>query len=291
MYPEIYDPAPILPTWTIMSRQQTVRMYHSVALLLPEATILVAGGGRPGAYGEDGKVAYKYLAHHQAEIFSPPYLFNADGTPATRPTITSNPPPPSTLTYGKSFNIGIGNFAAAQIQKVVLIRLPSVTHALNFDQRRVVLPYQVLDQQTLSVTAPANGIEAPPGPYMLFVLGPNDVPSVAQIITSLDNAASISFTDDPLIAGVTNIKAQHINELRAAVNAVRAKAGLAQASWTDPSLQGVAVKAVHIMELRQNLNQALQAMGFTPPVYTDSTLSPGVIVKKVHIEELRQALR
>jgi hypothetical protein len=107
----------------------------------------------------------------------------------------------------------------------------------------------------------------------------------------VDLATTIRFTDDPLTAGVTDVKAQHINEVRAAVNAVRLTAGLAQASWTDPSLQGVSVKAAHITELRQTLNQALQALGFSPPTYTDNALSSGVIVKKTHIEEIRQALR
>jgi hypothetical protein len=100
----------------------------------------------------------------------------------------------------------------------------------------------------------------------------------------------MSFTDNPLTVGIT-VKAQHMNELRAAVNAVRVTAGLAQAGWTDASLQGVSVKAVHITELRQNLNQALQAMGFALPLYTDSTLSSGFIVKKAHVEEFRQTLR
>jgi hypothetical protein len=181
MYPEIYDPnpdPPDTPSWSIMARQQTVRMYHSVALLLPDARIMVAGGGRPGALGEPGEL--KYLAHHEVEIFSPPYLFNANGSAATRPLITTTTP--ESITYNQTFNVGVGNFTASEIQKVVLVRLPSVTHALNFDQQRVVLSKQVVDQQTLTLTAPANGTYAAPGPYMLFVIGPNGAPSAANIV-------------------------------------------------------------------------------------------------------------
>ena len=104
-------------------------------------------------------------------------------------------------------------------------------------------------------------------------------------------ATTMSYTDNPLMAGSTVIKAQHINELRVAVNAVRATAGLPQASWTDASLPGVFIKAVHITELRQNLNQALQVMGFAIPLYTDQTLNPGLIVNRVHVEEVRQAVK
>lgn len=179
MHPEIYNP--VTSSWTIMSRQTVIRMYHSVALLLPDARILVAGGGRPGAFGENGFLGFdKSFAHHEAEIFSPPYLFNSNGTLATRPTIINDL---TSIIYGQSFSVQIGNVAASQIGEVVLVRLPSVTHTLNFDQRRVVLPPPtVLNQQTISVAAPTDVNECPPGPYMLFVLGPNRVPSVAKIV-------------------------------------------------------------------------------------------------------------
>ena len=107
--------------------------------------------------------------------------------------------------------------------------------------------------------------------------------------SNADFATAISFTDDPLVAGNTPIKAQHLTEIRQAINAMRATAGLAAASWTDPSLAGVQIKAVHIQELRLSLNQARSALGGAAITYTDSTLSVGsTLVKKVHIEELRQ---
>jgi photosystem II stability/assembly factor-like uncharacterized protein len=109
--------------------------------------------------------------------------------------------------------------------------------------------------------------------------------------SNMDLATTMSFTDNPLMAGATVIKAQHIDELRAAVNAVRAAAGLPLASWTDASLPGVIVKAIHITEPREKLNQALEVMGLAIPLYTDQPLIPGVIVKRVHVEEVRQTVR
>src|SRR5207237_3641318 len=44
------------------------------------------------------------------------------------------------------------------------------------------------------------------------------------------------FTDDTLVAGVTTAKAQHILELRQAIDALRAVAVLTPAPWTDPTL-------------------------------------------------------
>lgn len=118
-----------------------------------------------------------------------------------------------------------------------------------------------------------------------------DAQGNASSFSNIDLATTMSFTDNPLVAGSTVIKAQHINELRVAVNAVRATAELPQASWTDASLPGVFIKAVHITQLRQNLDQALQVIGLATPVYTDQTLSPGLIVKRVHVEEVRQSVK
>lgn len=100
------------------------------------------------------------------------------------------------------------------------------------------------------------------------------------------------FTDNPLVVGVTSIKAQHLSELRQAVDAVRAAAGLGAVAWTDAPLSGIFIKVVHIQELRDNLAPALSALGLTAPTYTDPTLTTGsTFIKKVHIEELRQAVQ
>lgn len=185
MNPEIYNP--VTNSWNIMARQQVIRMYHSVALLLPDARILVAGGGRSGAFGENGILNEDiYLAHREVEIFSPPCLFDSNGSVATRPVITSpnTISTPFSISYGQVFPVGIGGVPASQIAKVVLVRLPSVTHTLNFDQRRVVLPSPVVQgSQTISVTAPPSGNDCPPGPYMMFfVIDTNGVPSEAGMV-------------------------------------------------------------------------------------------------------------
>lgn len=105
-----------------------------------------------------------------------------------------------------------------------------------------------------------------------------------------DVATAITFTDDPLSVGTTIIKAQHVTELRQAVNAVRATANLAAATWTDSSLANVTIKAVHIQELRTNLDQALTMLGLATSAYTDASLA-GVALKKVHVDEIRQRVK
>jgi hypothetical protein len=108
--------------------------------------------------------------------------------------------------------------------------------------------------------------------------------------SGIDVATAITYTDDPLSQNTTTIKAQHVTELRQAVNAVRATANLAAATWTDSSLTNVTIKAVHIQELRTNLDQALTALGLATSSYTDPSLA-GVLIKKLHVDEIRQRVK
>ena len=99
------------------------------------------------------------------------------------------------------------------------------------------------------------------------------------------------FTDDPLIPGVTVIKAAHITELRDAVNQARARAGLVAASWADSITSGVTIKASHIVELRARLAEARSALGLSAASYTDLNLTAGNTVKAAHVQELRDRVR
>jgi RHS repeat-associated protein len=96
------------------------------------------------------------------------------------------------------------------------------------------------------------------------------------------------FTDDPLVAGVTGIKAVHITELRTAVNQARSRASLAAANWAEAVTTGVTIKASHITELRARLDEARIVLGLGAATYTDPSLSAGMTIKAVHVQELRQ---
>lgn len=100
-----------------------------------------------------------------------------------------------------------------------------------------------------------------------------------------DLATTVIFADDPLAAGVL-VQAIHLAQLRTAVTAVRAQAGLSAPTYTDAATTGVTVKAVHITELRTYLDQAMSALGLTTGGWTDASLG-GVAFKAVHFQELR----
>jgi hypothetical protein len=161
---ELWSPA--TRGWTTLSRMQTPRLYHSTALLLPDATVLVAGGGR-----QNGRSQPDPKDQPNAEIYSPPYLFKG-----ARPVITAAP---AVISYASVFTVTTPD--AARIASASVIPLGAVTHAFNENQRFVPLTF-VAGSGSLSVTAPANGNIAPPGPYMLFLVDNNGVPSVAAMV-------------------------------------------------------------------------------------------------------------
>jgi len=170
---DLYDP--VSNTFSSAGANAYPRLYHSVALLLPDATVWFAGGNPSrGSYVK------------QMEIYKPAYLFNPDGTQATRPSITSAP---ASVGYGDSFTVNTPD----NIASVVLVRNGTVTHAFGMDQREVGLSF-IAGSGSLTVTAPPNGNIAPPGYYMLFLLNQSGVPSVASFIQITNAPATPDFS-------------------------------------------------------------------------------------------------
>ncbi len=166
---ELWNPA--TESWSTMAREAVGRTYHSAALLLPDGRVLSSGSG------EGGGVLYED-SEFSAQVFSPPYLFDADGTLAHRPAITAAP---SHLDYGQSFTVETPD--AGSVSRGTLIRLSSVTHAFNQSQLVYPLTFSATAATTLGAVGPANANLAPPGPYLLFLVNAQGVPSTARIVT------------------------------------------------------------------------------------------------------------
>ena len=162
--PELWDP--VANTFTIMAPETIPRTYHSVALLLPDGRVFSGGGGLCNGCATD---------HADGQIFTPPYLLNADGTAKTRPVITSAP---TTGTRGTTITVATN----AATPKFALIRTSAVTHSVNTDQRRIPRTPTTTNGTTYTLSIPADSGVALSGDYMLFALDAEDTPSVAKFI-------------------------------------------------------------------------------------------------------------
>ena len=180
---ELYDPTG--DSWDLMDSLIHERAYHSVAVLLPSAKVMTTGGG--------GDCALSF--NSSLEIFSPPYLFNPDGTEATRPEITSYPDPAAgqMVHHGASFELGI--LDPLDVSTIVMVRPMAVTHQTDTEQRVIQLSHMPSGPGTRTVTAPSGSVYpyggpagghshsiAPKGYYMLFVLNNQGVPSEGKFV-------------------------------------------------------------------------------------------------------------
>ena len=156
-------------TFTVMNPMSIPRNYHSVALLLPDATVLNGGGGLCSSN--------PCINHFDIEIFSPPYLFNADGSPAGRPDI--NDVSSASVVVGSDITVK----TSATVSSFALVRYASATHSVNTDQRRIPLqPKDGGSPNGYTITIPSDSGVAIPGYWMLFALTDSGVPSKAKAI-------------------------------------------------------------------------------------------------------------
>lgn len=164
VYPaELFDTR--TETWTAAPRINRPRLYHSTAALLPDGRVFIAGNTytfNPGNALED----------RTTEVYSPPYLSRGP-----RPEIASLT---SIVAHGQEFRVGTPS--PNTIASVALMSPCSVTHTNDMGQRHVILPILRREAGALIVGAPPNGTVAPPGPYMLFLLNSERVPSKGRFL-------------------------------------------------------------------------------------------------------------
>jgi galactose oxidase len=164
MKPELWDPA--TQRFTQLAAMSVPRVYHSLSLLLPDARVLTAGGGLCGVCDTN---------HPDGQVFTPPYLLDAAGNPRPRPTISSAP---SSAVRGDTISVTTGS----PVSSFSLVRMASVTHSINNDQRRVALTPVSTGTNSYALSLPAAAGVLVPGPYLLFALDGKGTPSVASTV-------------------------------------------------------------------------------------------------------------
>ncbi|MGH1493275.1 MAG: galactose oxidase-like domain-containing protein [Acidimicrobiales bacterium] len=172
--PELWNPD--TETFRPLEPMAVPRTYHSVGLLMPDARVLVGGGGLCGNCGDNN--------HADVQLFSPPYLYNDDGSLAARPDIVAAP---SSVDLNELFPVTTDR----AVNEFALIRSSSATHAVNNDQRRIPLEAISTGNNGYKLQMPADGGIAIPGSYMLFALDAQGVPSVAAVLTVTTDTAPV----------------------------------------------------------------------------------------------------
>ena len=174
-------------TFSPLARMARARTYHSAAVLLPDGTVLVGGGGLCWELcdGDERKIN-----HLDLQVYEPGYLFSGDGARVKhrlRILGISN----TRLAPGEHMVV----VTDGQAREFALVRYGSATHSINTDQRRIKLdatPVLPLDGEAAqegvkkrhgyAMQVPHDAGIAVPGYWMLFAISSAGVPSVAETI-------------------------------------------------------------------------------------------------------------
>ena len=119
-------------------------------------------------------------------------------------------------------------------------------------------------------------------------------PENVHATLSFRASVATQFTDDPIVSGVTPVRAVHFTELRRRVDALRREVGLGPFRWVDPVLvSGVTrVRLQHLMDLRWALGDVYSTVGRTEPRWSDpNPVGGSTPIRSLHVNELRDAVR
>jgi galactose oxidase len=179
--PELWNKA--TESWSSLAAHKTKRIYHSIALLQKDGTVLQGGGSGfngqcSAARGNNAITVKGQNACHELDIYEPGYLFDANGNYKDRPAITSSKP--TNISPGSTFNITSNK----NISKVTLVRPGSTTHSTNIQQYFMDTTVKT-DGTKATITLPNSYFAAPKGFYMMFAWDQNGTPSIAQEVEVL----------------------------------------------------------------------------------------------------------
>lgn len=177
-----FDPANPSAAFTPVASMHAPRTYHSTAVLLPDGSVLVAGGSDPH---EGSATPPRPTDEKHMEIYEPPYFHQGQ-----RPIINSiseTGGPADQVHYGGQFTIQYQVEAGATIDSVSLMRPCASTHHTNTEQRHVPLSFSTSGANTLEVQVINDANVAPPGYYMVFIVDSNGRPCERARFVRLSN--------------------------------------------------------------------------------------------------------
>ncbi|KAJ7880660.1 glyoxal oxidase N-terminus-domain-containing protein [Mycena leptocephala] len=139
---------------SILNTTTVARLYHSEAILLPDARVLVSGSDPQSPTNPQ---------EFRIEVYIPPYL--AQGFIQPSFTITD-----TDWAYGSENTIIVDlHQGTTSTMKVSLIAATSSTHGNTMGSRTIFPDFSCVDN-TCTITAPPNSFVSPPGWHQLFIL-------------------------------------------------------------------------------------------------------------------------
>ena len=245
-------------------------------------TLAAAGNNRPAGIWSDGATMATLWVADADDDKLYAYALPRAGGGANRPPRSVGSIPAQTLSVG-------GRAASVDVSRYFT------------DPDGDTLTYTARSSRTGIVTAAASGstvtltpVAAGPATVTVTARDPGGLSATQSIAVTVQAAGGVNgFTDDPLVPGVTPVRAVHFRELRTRIDALRTQAGLSAYAWTDPTLRAgvTGVRSVHLTELRTALRQAYDAGGQSPPAYSDAVVRAATTpIRASHITELRAAV-
>ena len=188
----LYNPAADFgQRWTRDARSYIPRLYNSVALLLLDGTVMVAGSNPSSYIVLEPFKEQPYPTEFRVEIFTPSYLVGDRARYR-----------PANIKLGKlqisaqdDLDVDFTCAPNATTLKIALYHGGFVTHSLHMGQRMLYLDSVGFNAgsttQRVTASMPGNPNLTPPGPYVVFVVV-DGVPGVGQFVNVLANSAATS---------------------------------------------------------------------------------------------------
>lgn len=180
----LYTPTKALgQRWATLASSGIARLYHSVALLLLDGTVMVAGSNPVQMPVLVADANNPYITEFRVENYVPPYLQgNKANQRATNIVLSTK----TLKANGSTFTISLTCPKGAQGAQVTLYHGGFVTHSVHMGHRMLQLDTvgwkAGQTAQVLSVTTPPNSNVCPPGPYVVYVLC-DGVPGIGQFVS------------------------------------------------------------------------------------------------------------
>ncbi len=307
-YPDIfsymtYDNS-LFMHWNAMSNAQRLASITNVGYVVFDGSNTTAGASILSA-GKDGTGHPLLYTPSPAEAGSSIYHFDKSATPnllmepVINSNLTHNVDLPNDLTMkamldfgwqpGCTLGVPGGVVATATTATSVGVSWTAATCAATYDVYRSS-NHTTYTKVGSSATTSFSDTTASASTAYFYAVKAIDASSNASALSSSDLATTVTYTNDPLVFRSTTIKAVHLSELRTAVTAVSALAGVTPPSYTGTAASGLVIRAVQITELRTALDTAMGAISLTTGGYANS-VSTGATVTATDFQELRTRMK